>query len=85
MKQAKKELSGADYKTSSYDSAADNLDAIEERWDNRIERARDTLRDARAALTKAKKRTDFSDEAAVIEAQAAIEAVKDTLTEVRRE
>ena len=32
-----------------------------------------------------KKRTDFSDEAAVIEAQAAVEAVKDTLTEVRRE
>lgn len=85
FEKAKKELSEADYKTSSYDSASDNLKNIKECWEKKIERAREALDDAKAALTEAEQRTDFSDEAAVFEAQAAIDAAKGALSNAQRE
>lgn len=83
--QAEKDLSDAEYKTSSYDSAAENLNAVRERWKAKTERVEASLNDANAALAAAKERTDFSDEAAVREARAAIDAAKGTLKDVWRE
>ena len=83
--QAEKNLSDAEYKTSSYDSAAENLNAIKERWKTKTEKAEASLNDENAALTAAKERTDFSDEAAVRQARAASDAAKGTLNDVWRE
>ena len=85
FERAKKDLSEAEYKTSSYDSASENLNAVKERWKNKTDRAAAALNDAKAVLTEAEQRTDFSNEAAVIEAQEAIEAAKGALNNSQRE
>ena len=64
--------------TPAYDSAVQNLEVIKARWDN-------ALSEADEALSAAENRTDFSDEAAVMDAQAAIEAAESALISAQRE
>lgn len=83
--QAKKELSKADYTSSSYDRANENLDSIKKRWKEKIEKARGALYDAEMVLESVREGKDFSGEASVMEAQAAIDAARDALNQAQRE
>ena len=78
VRAAQQVLSEAEEGTPAYDSAVQNLEAIKTRWDN-------ALSEADEALSAAENRTDFSDEAAVMDAQAAIEAAESALISAQRE
>ena len=83
--QAKKELSKADYNSSSYDRADDNLDSIKRRWKRKIDKAKDALYKAETVLEAVREGKDFSTESAVSEAQAAIDTAREALNRARRE
>lgn len=78
VRAAQQVLSEAEEGTPAYDSAVQNLEAIKTRWDN-------ALSEADEALSAAENRTDFSDEAAVMDAQAAIEAAERAIISAQRE
>lgn len=75
---AQQALSEAEYGTPAYDSALQNLETKKKHWENAIT-------EAEAGLTAAKNRTDFSNEAAVMEAQAGIDTAHSALESARRE
>lgn len=83
--QTKKELSKADYTSSAYDRADENLDSIKKRWKEKIEKARDALYGAEIVLESVREGKDFSGEAFAMEAQAAIDAARDALNHAQRE
>ena len=83
--QAKKELSKADYNSSSYDRADDNLDSIKRGWKRKIDKAKDALYKAETVLEAVREGKDFSTESAVSEAQAAIDTAREALNRARRE
>ncbi|BDF15040.1 hypothetical protein CLOSCI_03050 [[Clostridium] scindens ATCC 35704] len=75
---AQQALSKAEYGTPAYDSALQNLENQKKYWENAITEAEEKLK-------AEKSRTDFSNEAAVMEAQAAIDDAKNALESAKRE
>ncbi len=55
----KRKLSKADYNSSSYDRADDNLDSIKRGWKRKIDKAKDALYKAETVLEAVREGKDF--------------------------
>lgn len=82
--QASENLAASNYSDSGYSNANENLKTIKERWEKNIQKAKDAVAEAEAELEKERARTDYSDEAAVIAAQSALDSAERDLKSARR-